>query len=63
MGDRVGPRRVVRVLDGLHGYTGDPRYRATPWLRTRAECGMSLQDKGTRPGELIDDRSSDVQPD
>jgi 3-hydroxybutyryl-CoA dehydrogenase len=52
LGDAHGPRLVVRILDGLLDYTGDPRYRASAWLRTRAELGMSLRDRGTRPADL-----------
>ncbi|MFE3293057.1 3-hydroxyacyl-CoA dehydrogenase [Rhodococcus sp. NPDC059234] len=52
LGDAHGPRLVVRILDGLLEYTGDPRYRASAWLRTRAELGMSLRDRGTRPVDL-----------
>ncbi len=41
-GDALGPRRVLRVLDRLLAITGDPRYRASLWLRRRAMLGMSL---------------------
>jgi 3-hydroxybutyryl-CoA dehydrogenase len=41
-GDRLGPQRVVEILDAIHGFTGDPRYRASPWLRRRALLGVSL---------------------
>jgi 3-hydroxybutyryl-CoA dehydrogenase len=47
MGDRVGPRRVLAVLDALQAGYGDPRYRPSPWLRRRAMLGMSLlQEEG-----------------
>jgi 3-hydroxybutyryl-CoA dehydrogenase len=42
LGDHVGPRLVVEILDGLLSYTGDPRYRASPWLRARADCHLPL---------------------
>jgi len=41
-GDVIGPGRVLAILDGLHGFYGDPRYRASPWLRRRATLGLSL---------------------
>jgi 3-hydroxybutyryl-CoA dehydrogenase len=42
LGDHLGPGLVVEILDGLLSYTGDPRYRVSPWLRTRAECHLPL---------------------
>jgi len=50
---KVGPTLIVGILDGLHAYTGDPRYRTSTWLRSRAEQGMSLRDNGIRPNDLI----------
>ena len=41
-GDAIGPARVLEILDGLHTASGDPRYRASPWLRRRATLGLSL---------------------
>lgn len=54
LGDTHGPALVLRILDELLDYTGDPRYRASRWLRERAEQGMSLRDIGTRPERLFD---------
>jgi 3-hydroxybutyryl-CoA dehydrogenase len=31
----IGAPQVLRVLDGLHEFTGEERYRAAPWLRLR----------------------------
>ncbi|MEI4472310.1 3-hydroxyacyl-CoA dehydrogenase [Frigidibacter sp. MR17.24] len=42
MGDRLGPDRVLAVIEGLQRLTGDPRYRPSPWLRRRATLGLSL---------------------
>lgn len=56
LGDKHGPSLVLQILDGLLDYTGDPRYRASRWLRERAEQGMSLRDTGTRPEQLFDRR-------
>ncbi len=42
MGDMLGPARVVQVLEGIHRTTDDPRYRVGPWLRRRAQLGLSL---------------------
>ena len=40
-GDRLGPRRLLSILQRLQALTGDPRYRPSPWLRRRAQLGMS----------------------
>jgi 3-hydroxybutyryl-CoA dehydrogenase len=42
LGDTLGPRRVLAVLDGMLAVTRDPKYRATAWLRRRALLGVSL---------------------
>jgi 3-hydroxybutyryl-CoA dehydrogenase len=42
LGDTLGARRVLAVLDGMQGVTRDPKYRATAWLRRRALLGISL---------------------
>lgn len=42
LGDRIGPLLVLEILKGIHSLTGDPRYRPSPWLRRRAELGLSL---------------------
>ncbi|MCB1755451.1 MAG: 3-hydroxyacyl-CoA dehydrogenase, partial [Gammaproteobacteria bacterium] len=42
LGDTLGPRRVLHILDELHSYYRDPRYRPSPWLIRRARLGVSL---------------------
>jgi 3-hydroxybutyryl-CoA dehydrogenase len=42
MGDAVGPARVLAVLEGMHAFYQDPRYRPSPWLKRRAKLGVSL---------------------
>jgi 3-hydroxybutyryl-CoA dehydrogenase len=42
MGDRLGPARVLAILDRMHAYYRDPRYRPSPWLIRRAKLGLSL---------------------
>ncbi|MGR4068321.1 3-hydroxyacyl-CoA dehydrogenase [Billgrantia sp. C5P2] len=42
MGDHYGSRRILTILDNLLAATGDPRYRASPWLRRRASLGLPL---------------------
>jgi len=42
LGDTLGGRRVLAVLDGMQAVTHDPKYRATTWLRRRALLGVSL---------------------
>lgn len=41
-GDSIGGATVLKILKNIHRLTGDPRYRPTPWLRRRAELGISL---------------------
>jgi 3-hydroxybutyryl-CoA dehydrogenase len=41
-GEVLGPKNVLRILDSLICFYGDPRYRASPWLRRRATLGLSL---------------------
>ncbi|MCK9516817.1 MAG: 3-hydroxyacyl-CoA dehydrogenase [Ottowia sp.] len=43
MGDHFGAARILRILDQMLAGSGDPRYRASPWLRRRAALGMSLK--------------------
>ena len=42
-GDRLGPRRVLRILETMHATTGEARYRPSPWLRRRALLDVSLK--------------------
>jgi 3-hydroxybutyryl-CoA dehydrogenase len=41
-GDRIGAARVLAILTALHATTGEPRYRASPWLRRRAAARVPL---------------------
>tara|TARA_Y100001934_G_scaffold135012_1_gene163195 strand:- start:500 stop:1222 length:723 start_codon:yes stop_codon:yes gene_type:complete len=41
-GDSVGGDTILKILRTIHSLTGDPRYRPSPWLRRRAELGISL---------------------
>jgi len=43
LGDRLGPGRVLTILDALYAFYHEPRYRASPWLRRRANLGLSLR--------------------
>jgi 3-hydroxybutyryl-CoA dehydrogenase len=42
MGDRIGPARVLSILENLHSSTGDQRYAPSLWLRRRAMLNVSL---------------------
>ncbi len=42
LGDKIGPARVLTILERLHAFYGDPRYRPSPWLKRRALLGVSL---------------------
>jgi 3-hydroxybutyryl-CoA dehydrogenase len=41
-GDQLGPKRVLGILDCLHAFYQEPRYRPSPWLKRRAMLGLSL---------------------
>jgi 3-hydroxybutyryl-CoA dehydrogenase len=42
MGDYLGPRRILTVLEAMHDFYQEPRYRSSPWLKRRAALGVSL---------------------
>ena len=41
-GDALGACNLLSILDAMHDFYRDPRYRASPWLRRRALLGVSL---------------------
>jgi 3-hydroxybutyryl-CoA dehydrogenase len=41
-GDEIGAATVLQILETLTALTHDPRYRPSPWLRRRAQLGLSL---------------------
>lgn len=41
-GEHFGVARMYGVLEALHGYYGEARYRPSPWLTQRIELGLSL---------------------
>jgi 3-hydroxybutyryl-CoA dehydrogenase len=42
VGNELGPRRVLGILEAMHRFYGDPRYRPSPWLKRRAFLGVPL---------------------
>ncbi len=42
LGDAIGAGRILTILENLQKVYGDPRYRPSPWLRRRAQLGLSL---------------------
>jgi len=42
MGDALGPKRILAVLEAMYDLFQEPRYRPSPWLRRRAQLGVSL---------------------
>jgi 3-hydroxybutyryl-CoA dehydrogenase len=42
LGDATGASRILSILENLQLVYGDPRYRPSPWLRRRAQLGLSL---------------------
>jgi len=41
-GDQIGAGRVLFILERLHAFYGEPRYRPNPWLKRRAALGLPL---------------------
>jgi 3-hydroxybutyryl-CoA dehydrogenase len=41
-GDRLGAGRVLFILERLHAFYGEPRYRPSPWLKRRVALGLAL---------------------
>ena len=42
LGDALGGQNILEILFNMQTVYGDPRYRASPWLRRRAVLGLSL---------------------
>jgi 3-hydroxybutyryl-CoA dehydrogenase len=42
MGDAAGAGRILEVLEAMHHFYQEPRYRPSPWLKRRANLGASL---------------------
>jgi len=41
-GDALGAQRVLTILENMHDFYDEPRYRPSPWLKRRAKLGASL---------------------
>jgi 3-hydroxybutyryl-CoA dehydrogenase len=41
-GDALGAQRVLAILENMHDFYAEPRYRPSPWLKRRAKLGVSL---------------------
>ncbi len=51
-GDRIGPARVLFILERLHAFYADPRYKPSPWLKRRVMLGLPLSAvEGAHKGE------------
>ena len=46
LGDKIGANRILEILQNLLDVYGDPRYRPSPWLKRRAQLGLSLLAEG-----------------
>jgi 3-hydroxybutyryl-CoA dehydrogenase len=42
MGDALGGKNVLAILEAMYNFYGDPRYRPSPWLKRRALLGVSF---------------------
>jgi 3-hydroxybutyryl-CoA dehydrogenase len=47
MGDAAGPAKILAILEAMHAFYGEARYRPSPWLKRRARLGVSLLTKDT----------------
>jgi len=45
-GDRLGPARILEILQAMFEFYVDPRYRPSPWLKRRAMLNVSLLTTG-----------------
>jgi len=45
MGDAIGAPKVLAILEAMHAFYGEPRYRPSSWLKRRALLGVSLLTK------------------
>ena len=41
-GDLLGPKLVLQILECLHTFYAEPRYRPSPWLKRRVILGLPL---------------------
>jgi len=42
MGDALGAGKILAILEAMHAFYQEPRYRPSPWLRRRARLGVPL---------------------
>src|SRR5213083_1691738 len=42
LGDALGAQKILAVLEAMHSFFLEPRYRPSPWLKRRARLGVSL---------------------
>jgi 3-hydroxybutyryl-CoA dehydrogenase len=42
LGDAMGARNILAILDNMQHFYGDMRYRPSPWLKRRALLGLPL---------------------
>jgi 3-hydroxybutyryl-CoA dehydrogenase len=42
LGDAAGGTKILAVLEAMHDFYQEPRYRPSPWLQRRAKLGLSL---------------------
>ena len=45
MGDAIGAPKILAILEAMHSFYAEPRYRPSPWLKRRARLGVSLLTK------------------
>ena len=38
----VSAPKILAILEAMHAFYGEPRYRPSPWLKRRAKLGISL---------------------
>lgn len=43
LGQELGAKNMLSILQAMHDFYGDPRYRISPWLKRRALLGVDLR--------------------
>lgn len=57
-GDRLGATRLLTILQRMVESGNDPRYRPSPWLRRRAQLGISLGHERVADGSYSFEKES-----
>ena len=71
MGDAAGATNILHILEAMHAFYQEPRYRPSPWLKRRARLGVSLLQedsvrvrarRGEEEGDVADHKGQPRHP-